>query len=153
MQALKMTISTVSLLMLIVCFTTAAPMVQQKEKTPSAEVIPLPTKPDKKLNFIQKFILKKVQKKMKKVSDEDEYRKQVRLSVIFGVLAATPILGFFFMIISVIKGVEALKSQDKRTRRLAISGIVFAVLLPLVWIGLIIHVANTIPSSFCFAGC
>lgn len=155
MQTLKMTISTISLLMLIVCFTMATPMVQQKKTTPSDkttnQITPL-SKPDKKLNFIQKFIFKKMEKKVKKAFDEDEYRKQARLSVIFGVLAPIPYMGIFFMIISVILGATALKSKDKKTRRLAIIGIVLAVLLSLVGIG-IIHFINTIP-SFCFApGC
>jgi len=89
MKALKITLNTLSLLMLIVCFTTAAPMVQKKT-LPSDETtdqVVSPSKPDKKLNLIEKFILKKMQKKIKKVDNEDKYRKWSIWSVILGALA------------------------------------------------------------------
>ncbi len=153
MQALKMTFALSSLLMLILSSAVAMPVMQKKKTSPSNETAHTPPKSDKQLNFIQKFMLKKVVRKTKKTSDEDDYRKWARMSVIFGVLAAIPILGIFFMIISVVKGVEALKSDNKRTRKLAIAGIVLAVLLFFVGLGVIIHFRNTFPASFCFAGC
>ncbi len=96
MKALKMTISVLSLLIFVMYFATAAPMVQAQKTTPSDEtthqVIPS-SKQGKKLNFIQKFILKKVGKKMKKRTDEDKYRKWAKLSVILGSLAIPSLIG------------------------------------------------------------
>ena len=154
---LKMTIGILSLLLFTACFAAATPMVQQQKTSPSDETthqVASAYQSDKELNFIQKIILKKAQKKMKKVSDEDKYRKKARLSVALGTLAFLGIPGFIFMIMSVTFGVQALKSQNKRTRRLAISGIVLSVLLFSAAVGVFIYfINNPLPSSFCFAGC
>jgi len=131
MRAIKMAVGTLSLLMFVICFAAAVPMVQQQKTSPSDEKtnqVTSPPKPDKKLNFIQKFILKKARKKMKKVSDEDKYRGWAELSVLFGVFTA--FLWIIGLVVSIVLGAKALKkSQDKRTRILAGLGILIGILL------------------------
>ncbi len=87
MQALKMTFVLSSLLMLILSSAVAMPVVQKEKTTPANETAHTPPKSEKQLNFIQKFMLKKVQKKVKKATNEDKYRKRAKWSVILGALA------------------------------------------------------------------
>ncbi len=143
MRTVKMAIGVLSFLMFVTCFVAAAPMVQQQKTTPSNEAtneVVTPSKSDKKINFIQKIMLKKAQKKMKKISDEEKYRTWAELSVLFGVFAILPLVGLFFMLLSIILGVRARKkSQDKKTKKIARIGFLLGILFFAIGMGLIIH--------------
>jgi len=105
MKIFKITLSILSLLMLIVCFITATPIAQQQKTSPfdkAKNQITPPSKPEKKLSFIQKIILKKVKKKMKKSSDEDKYRGWAEFSIFFGVF--TILLWIIGLVMSIVMG-------------------------------------------------
>jgi len=133
MRAVKMTIGMLSLLLFVTYFAAATPIIPQKKKTPSDETthhVTPPSKSGKKLNFIQKIMFKKAQKKMKKAANEDKYRKWAKWSIIFGVLSAIPALGLFFMITSIVFGSRAMgRSQNERTRKMAELGILLGITL------------------------
>lgn len=142
MRILKMTIGILSLLLFTACFAAATPMAQQQKTSPLDETthqVASAYQPDKKLNFIQKVMLKKSQKRMKKASDEDKYRTWAELSIISGVFAILPLVGLFFMLLSMILGVRAIKkSQDEKTKKMARIGFLLGMFLFALGIGLII---------------
>lgn len=163
---MKMTISTISLLMLIVCFAIAAPIVQQEKTTNSNEKtnhITPPAKPNKKLNFIQKFILKKA----KMTPDEKRHRKMAVWSVIIGISAfplclvmlyghsyapayiawLTGAIAMYSWLISLVLllfvariGLKVIKNtKSKKTRKIAIAGLIAGVVS---LIAMIVFIAN-----------
>ncbi len=162
----KIVISTCSFTVLFVCFMTAAPMIQQERTTLQNEVSNMPSKSVKKLNFIQKIILKKIQKKADKTSDEKQYRKMAIWAALLGLLAipmffvmlffpiilsGLGILGANFlwmfpgamMIGAIVMGTIAfVLTENKVTRMIAILGIALGVVSISVSIAFIVRFIN-----------
>lgn len=165
MKTLKMAFALLYLLILIVNSAIAMPIQQKKKTTSSKEVSHLYPKSEQKLNFIQKLILKKAQKKAKKTSSEKRYRKMAVWSLLLGLLAHPICYSMFFLGIiyeplvylavsswmvflamvltsALIGTIAAIRTNNKKTRNIAIAGIASALVSLIIFIMRTLYVFN-----------